>query len=124
MHRQRVARTAAMFQVTASLRYLKRYVDPLPSAVPGTDVLTDLLASLRDEHGFAPATVANHQRTLRPFLEWLAAARLHHLPDFAPTRALWEALMCVEASLPKGDRQAVEEGDDVRGTKRGQSCAI
>ena len=73
--RQRVARKAAIFQVTAWLRYLQRYRDPLPSAVPGTDVLTDLLASLRDERGFAPATIANHQRTLRPFLEWLAVQR-------------------------------------------------
>jgi hypothetical protein len=68
LRRQRIARTATIFQVTAWLRYLKRCVEPLPSAVPGTDVLTDLLASLRDERGFAPATVANHERTLRPFL--------------------------------------------------------
>jgi site-specific recombinase XerD len=72
-HRRHIVRTAAIFQVTAWLRYLRRYVAPASAGVPGIDVLADLLVSLRDERGFAAATLHNHARTIRPFLIWLAA---------------------------------------------------
>jgi site-specific recombinase XerD len=42
-------------------------------AVSGDYVLKDLLRTLRDERGFALATLRNHGRSLRPFLAWLAA---------------------------------------------------
>jgi integrase/recombinase XerD len=41
-------------------------------AVSGDDALEDLLRTLRDERGFASATLQNHRRSLRPFLAWLA----------------------------------------------------
>ena len=72
-HRRRIARTAAIFQTTAWLRHLDQYAAPTVPVVPGDDVLADLLVTLRDERGFASATVSNHQRVLRPFLAWLAS---------------------------------------------------
>ncbi len=71
-HRRRVARTAAIFQTTAWLRHLDWYAASTAPIVPGNDVLADLLVTLRDERGFAAATVSNHERALRPFLVWLA----------------------------------------------------
>jgi site-specific recombinase XerD len=44
-----------------------------PSAVSGDDALEDLLRTLRDERGFAVATLRNHCRSIRQFLVWLAA---------------------------------------------------
>jgi integrase/recombinase XerD len=41
-------------------------------AVSGDDAVDDLLRTLRDERGFAFATLQNHRRSLRPFLAWLA----------------------------------------------------
>ena len=70
--RRPVARTAAIFQTTAWLRHLNRYAEPAVPFVPGADLLADLLVTLRDERGFAAATLSNHHRTLRPFLGWLA----------------------------------------------------
>src|SRR6267143_107371 len=40
-------------------------------AVSGDRALEDLVRTLRDERGFASATLRNHQRSLRPFLAWL-----------------------------------------------------
>jgi site-specific recombinase XerD len=37
------------------------------------EALEDLLRTLRDERGFALATLQNHRRSLRPFLAWVAA---------------------------------------------------
>jgi integrase/recombinase XerD len=71
-HRRPIARTAAIFHTTAWLRYLSRYAEPAAPAIPGTDLLADLLATLRDERGFAAATIGNHERAIRPFLAWLA----------------------------------------------------
>jgi integrase/recombinase XerD len=36
------------------------------------DAIEDLLRTLRDERGFAFATLQNHLRSLRPFLAWQA----------------------------------------------------
>ena len=41
-------------------------------AVSDDDTVEDLLRTLRDERGFAFATLQNHRRSLRPFLAWLA----------------------------------------------------
>jgi integrase/recombinase XerD len=41
-------------------------------AAPGDDALDDLVRTLRDERGFAFATLQNHRRSLRPFLAWQA----------------------------------------------------
>ena len=71
-HRRSVARTAAIFQTTAWLRHLHRYAEPAAPVIPGADLLADLLVTLRDERGLAAATLSNLQRTLRPFLAWLA----------------------------------------------------
>ena len=71
-HRRSVARTAAVFYTTAWLRYLHRYAEPAAPVIPGADLLADLLVTLREERGFAAATLGNHQRTIRPFLAWLA----------------------------------------------------
>lgn len=71
-HRRPVARTAAIFQTTAWLRHLHRYAEPAAPVMPEADLLADLLVTLRDERGFAAATLSNHQRALRPFLTWLA----------------------------------------------------
>ena len=53
-------------------------------AVSGDDALEDLLRTLRDERGFAFATLQNHRRSLRPFLAWLADARV---PGLKPRSA-------------------------------------
>ena len=71
-HRRPIARTAAIFQTTAWLRYLDRYAEPPVPVIPAAEVLADLLVTLRDERGFADATLGNHQRAVRPFLAWLA----------------------------------------------------
>ena len=42
-------------------------------ALSSDDALEDLLRTLRDERGFAVATLQNHRRSLRPFLAWLVA---------------------------------------------------
>jgi integrase/recombinase XerD len=71
-HRRGIARTTAIFQTTAWLRHLHRYAEPAAPVMPGADLLAELLVTLRDERGFAAATLSNHERTLRPFLAWLA----------------------------------------------------
>jgi integrase/recombinase XerD len=47
---------------------------PTPSATPvaGAQAFDDFVLALRDERGFAPDTIVNHERTLRPFLAWIA----------------------------------------------------
>jgi site-specific recombinase XerD len=40
--------------------------------VSGNRAVEDLVRTLRDERGFASATLRNHQRSLRPFLAWQA----------------------------------------------------
>ena len=71
--RRPVARTTAIFHTTAWLRYLHRYAEPAAPVIPGADLLADLLVTLREERGFAAATLSNHQRALRPLLAWLAS---------------------------------------------------
>ena len=64
--------------------------------VPGDDALEDLIRTLRDERGFAVATLQNHRRSLRPFLAWLAArgrplteAALEDVSAYLASRPRW-----------------------------------
>jgi hypothetical protein len=50
-------------------------------AVSGDDALEDLLRTLRDERGFARATLQNHRRSLRPFSPGRPSA---HVPGSRP----------------------------------------
>lgn len=52
---------------------LQAHVSPRLSDVVSSDqALDDLLRTLRDERGFAAATLHNRQRMVRPFLTWLS----------------------------------------------------
>lgn len=46
---------------------------PTSSEVSGEAALDDLVRTMRDDRGFAGATLDNRRRTLTPFLAWLAA---------------------------------------------------
>jgi len=65
-------------------------------AVSGDDALEDLVRTLRDERGFASASLRNHQRSLRPFLAWLtergrpwAETTLHDVSVYLASRPRW-----------------------------------
>jgi integrase/recombinase XerD len=65
-------------------------------AVSGDDALEDLVRTLRDERGFASATLRNHQRSLRPFFAWVtergrpwAGTTLDDVSAYLASRPRW-----------------------------------
>jgi site-specific recombinase XerD len=76
--------------------------DSATAAAPtGDDAVDDLLRTLRDERGFALATLTNHRRSLRPFL----AALSEHARPWAETTL--DDVSAYLASRPRWSRPTI-----------------
>jgi len=59
-----------LFVASSWLHFLGRLAKPLET-LPYAELLAEFLDYLKEERGFAEATITNRSRSLRPFLNWL-----------------------------------------------------
>lgn len=69
-HRARIAILDFVFVASSWLRFLGRLEDKTEE-MPCGKLLGEFFTFLRDEKGFAAATILGHKRSLKPFLSWL-----------------------------------------------------
>jgi len=70
LRRARIVILDFMFVASIWLRFLGRFEDGTEE-LPYAEFLGEFFAFLRDERGFAEATILGHRRTLKTFLSWL-----------------------------------------------------
>jgi integrase/recombinase XerD len=77
--RARITMLDFVFVASTWLRFLGRFEEQFEE-LPYQQFLEEFFCFLRDEKGFAEATILGHRRSLRPFLSWLTR---ENIPLFA-----------------------------------------